>query len=63
MIDRLFDICVEMLVIMGDAIGMTYEEINIWLFVVLMPIVFIVQAVTIWILVVLLIRKNKTKNE
>lgn len=62
MINRLFHICVEMLVIMGDALGMTYEEINIWLFVVLMPIVFILQAVTIWILAVLLIRKNKIKN-
>lgn len=44
MIDLIFDFCVELLIVMGNAIGMTYNEINVWLFVVLYPAVLLVSV-------------------
>ena len=44
MIDLIFDFCVELLIVMGNAIGMTYNEINVWLFVVLYPVVLLVSV-------------------
>lgn len=44
MIDLIFDFCVELLIVMGNAIGMTYNEINVWLFVVLYPLVLLVSV-------------------
>ena len=42
-----FDFCVELLQNWAAALGMTYEEINIWIFVIIEPIVFVLMAV--WI--------------
>ena len=39
-IDDIFDYCVELLIIAARAIGMTYEEINVWFFIVFEPLVF-----------------------
>jgi hypothetical protein len=44
MIDLIFNFCVELLIEMGKVLGMTYNEINVWLFVVLYPTVFIVSV-------------------
>lgn len=44
MIDLIFNFCVELLIEMGKVLGMTYNEINVWLFVVLYPSVFIVSV-------------------
>ena len=43
-----FDFCVELLQNWAAALGMTYEEINIWIFVIIEPIVFVLMAVWIW---------------
>ena len=49
MYDRLmqsaFDWCVDFLILWANAWGLTYEELNIWLFVVLHPTVTVVLAV------------------
>lgn len=45
--------CVEALEFWAAQIGMTYEEINVWLFVIIMPIIILFQFVVI----ILLIRK------
>ena len=37
-IDLLFRICVITLVDLANAIGITYEEINVWIFVIIWPI-------------------------
>ena len=37
-INELFDLCVWILEVVAPRIGMTYNEINIWLFVVLQPV-------------------------
>ena len=44
MIDLIFDFCVELLIAMGKVLGMTYNEVNVWLFVVLYPLVLLVSV-------------------
>lgn len=47
--DQIFDWCVALLINWANALGMTYNEINIWIFVILEPIVFLVMVfVIIW---------------
>lgn len=45
--NALFDWCVQLLIDWADMLGMTYEEINIWIFVILEPIVFLAMLTTI----------------
>lgn len=42
LINRLFDLCVDMLSYMASTVGMTYKEINIWIFCLIEPIIFLV---------------------
>ena len=37
-IDTTFDWCVKLLNIVADLLGITYEEINIWLFLIISPL-------------------------
>ena len=53
--NELFDFCVDLLRDWAAALGMTYEEINIWIFVILEPLIFVLMVV--WI--VRLIRANR----
>ena len=39
-IEDIFDYCVELLIIAARAVGMTYEEINVWFFIVFEPLIF-----------------------
>ena len=52
-VDKFFKICVIFLVDLADFFGMTYEEINIWVFVIIWPT--LTMSAIIWI--VLLKRK------
>ena len=52
--DNLFDICVELLKWLGGVVNLSYKEINIWVFVIIEPIIFILML--IWIL------RLKSKN-
>lgn len=37
MIEAIFDRCVYLLVLLADQLGMTYKEVNVWLFVFIWP--------------------------
>ena len=38
MIETIFDQCVYLLVFFADQLGMTYKEINVWIFVFVWPV-------------------------
>lgn len=40
MYDQLFKYCVHLLQVWGKAVNMTYNEINIWIFCIIEPIIF-----------------------
>jgi len=42
-VDITFDWCVRFLYIVADLLGITYEEINIWLFVIIGPLFFFIS--------------------
>ena len=42
-IDTTFDWCVRFLYVVADLLGITYEEINIWLFVIIGPLLFLIS--------------------
>jgi len=46
--DEIFDACVELLVWLGNILGLSYNEINVWIFVIIEPIIFIIMLV--WII-------------
>ena len=41
-IDQTFDFCVKLLIDIANMMGITYEEINVWLFVVIWPLLSLV---------------------
>ena len=41
-IDQTFDICVKLLIDLANFMGISYEEINVWLFVVIWPLLSLV---------------------
>ena len=44
---KLFDICVAILYWIANVFGITYKEANIWIFVIIEPIVFFLLAIII----------------
>ncbi|TFV94423.1 hypothetical protein E4S40_10390 [Algoriphagus kandeliae] len=57
--NQVFDWCVDFLYWLSDVFGMTYKEINVWIFVIIWPLIFIIQ----WIYIVHLKKKiQKIKN-
>ena len=56
-IDVTFDWCIQLLLNIADYLGITYEEINIWLFVIILPLLlFLSFALNIYLL---FFQKNK----
>jgi len=47
MMDRIFDWCVDVLVYWAGMLGITYKEINVWVFVIIWPIVTLVMIAII----------------
>lgn len=47
--DAIFDWCVEVLIYFAGVFGITYKEINVWVFVIIWPIVTLVLV--IWLVV------------
>ena len=41
--DVIFGWCVDLLVKWAEALGLTYNEINIWLFVIIEPLIFLIM--------------------
>ncbi len=50
-----FNLCVHILKVSADFCGMTYQEINIWLFVIIHPL--ITLALFVWLIIAL--KKNR----
>ena len=48
-IDITYDFCVLLLIEIAKMIGISYEEINVWLFVILLPLVLTVSIFLIFI--------------
>lgn len=47
--DQIFDWCVNVLVYWAGILGITYKEINVWVFVIIWPIVtLLMAAVIVW---------------
>jgi hypothetical protein len=42
MMDQIFDWCVDILVYWSGMLGITYKEINVWVFVIIWPILTII---------------------
>jgi len=57
-IDFTFDWCVRLLYQVAQLIGITYEEINVWLFVIVFPLFFVGQSLLIVILFMRLKRRK-----
>jgi len=49
MMETIFDWCVNILVYYAGVFGITYKEINVWVFVIIWPIVTLVLV--IWLIV------------
>ena len=47
MMDSIFDWCVQVLVYWADIFGITYKEINVWVFVIIWPILTIILTTII----------------
>jgi hypothetical protein len=45
--DQIFDWCVSFLYRLSDLFGMTYKEINVWIFVIIWPFIILVQSLYI----------------
>lgn len=43
--DKIFDWCVDLLEFLARRLGMTYKELNVWLFVIVMPGIILILAV------------------
>jgi hypothetical protein len=41
--NEIFDACVDLLHYLGNIVGLTYKEINVWIFVIIEPIIFIIM--------------------
>ncbi len=56
MIDRIFDGCVALLVSGAHLLGLTYKEINVWIFVILWPVL------TIALMAVIIVQHIKIRR-
>ena len=62
MIDVIFDWCVELLVKLAELLGITYNEINVWIFVIIEPLIFLLMLFII-IKQIIKIKRLKKKSE
>ena len=54
--NEVFDQSVRLLQLISELLGMTYRELNVWIFLIIEPIVFAVLLIKIYLLT------NKLKN-
>jgi hypothetical protein len=47
MINRIFDACVSLLLYLADRLGLSYEAINVWIFVVIWPVLTVALVLVI----------------
>jgi hypothetical protein len=49
MIDAIFDFCVLVLLFLADLFGMTYKAVNVWIFVIIWPVLTLALiAAVVW---------------
>ena len=49
MIDAIFDFCVLLLVFLADQLGTTYKTVNVWIFVIIWPVITLALiGIVIW---------------
>jgi hypothetical protein len=48
--NEVFDQSVRLLQIASEKLGMTYQELNIWIFLIIEPIVFVILLIKIYLL-------------
>lgn len=58
--DNFFDLCVRFLIWLAHVSGLTYKEINVWLFVIIHPAITLVLLV-LYINMISKVRKLKNK--
>jgi hypothetical protein len=46
--DKIFWICVEIMHRMSDALGITYQQLNVWLFVIIHPALTVILFIKYW---------------
>jgi hypothetical protein len=56
MMDAIFDWCVNVLVYFAGVFGITYKEINVWVFVIILPIL------TLAMLVILIVQQVRIRR-
>ena len=59
-IDTIFDWCVLFLIKTARQLGITYEEINVWLFVILLTTIILISLLINWLLFIK-VSRLKTK--
>ena len=47
MTDKIFNWCVDILVKFAELLGLTYNEINVYIFVIITPLIFLIMFVII----------------
>ena len=62
-IDVTFNWCVRLLYEVASWLGITYEEINVWLFVVVMPVVLMVSLTLNFVLIMPIVRNVRHASE
>lgn len=60
-IDVTFDYCVLLLYQLARMLGITYEEINVWLFVIFLPIILLLSLFTNFFLILSIKRMRNAK--
>ena len=48
--NEVFDQCVRFLQLVSKLLGMTYQELNVWIFLIFEPIVFVILVIKIYLL-------------
>ena len=48
--NEVFDQCVRFLQLVSKLLGMTYQELNVWIFLILEAIVFVILVIKIYLL-------------
>lgn len=62
-IDVTFNWCVRLLYEIASWLGITYEEINVWLFVVFMPVVLMVSLTLNFVLITPIVRNFRHASD
>ena len=62
MIDMIFDSCVALLVFMANHLGMTYKAINVWIFVIIWPILTLALVIVVIVQQVKIQRLGRDKQ-